>query len=36
MPTALTPYVCLVWFVLFLFAGMGWTLGARIISRLLG
>lgn len=35
MPTQITLAGVLVWFVFFLVAGSGWTLGSAIVSRVL-
>ena len=33
MPGVITPYAVLVWFSVGLFTGVGWTLGAWLIGR---
>ena len=34
MPSAISLYACGVWFCVGLFTGIGWTLGAWIIGRI--
>lgn len=36
MPTTITAWQMLCWFVYTICAGAGWALGARLISKLLG
>jgi hypothetical protein len=36
MPTEITLYAVGVWFVVGLCVGAGWTLGSRIVTRLVG
>ncbi len=36
MPTAITLYLCGIWFCVGFFTGLGWALASRLVSRSLG